>query len=56
MHAFVTSGIDYCNVVVVGAPKSAYRLGHGDECIVWRKWTWVCLSQLRDRRCPLTSR
>ena len=22
MHAFVTSGIDYCNVLLAGAPKS----------------------------------
>jgi len=27
-----------------------YRLGHGDECIVWLKWTRVCLSRLWDRR------
>jgi len=31
-----------------------YRLGHGDERIVWLKWTRLCLSRLRDRRCPST--
>ena len=31
-----------------------YRLGHGGECIVWSKWTRVCLSMLRDRRWPST--
>jgi len=31
-----------------------YRLGHGGELIIWRNWTQVCLSRLRDRRRPWT--